>query len=34
MEIGGVMALKYLFEERSNNIEYKGESEIRNTVLT
>ena len=25
MEIGGVMALKYLFEERSNNIEIKGD---------
>jgi hypothetical protein len=33
MKIGGVMALKYFFEERWNNIESKEGSEIRNTYV-
>ena len=33
MKIGGGMASKYFFEERWNNIESKGESEIRNTYV-
>jgi hypothetical protein len=33
MKIGGGMASKYFFEERWNNIESKGESEIKNTYV-